>query len=90
MSWCQQVLESISSFSQPQRSEFFTANGNTIPRWYEHLLLTARAHDAEDAFPHLELAPRPFVDLRQDLIREICQEYNLDPTQCGLISEGIC
>jgi hypothetical protein len=87
MTWCQQTLESIGHSGQPQRSEFFTVNGNTIPPWYEQLLLIARAHDAAEAFPPLELAPRPFVDLRRDLIREICQEFDIDPAQCGLIPE---
>ena len=46
-----------------------------------------RAHIAVNRLPMLSLASRPFIDVNRDLVVEICQEFDLDPRETGLLTE---
>jgi hypothetical protein len=78
---------SIGHPNQPAASEFFQGNLEVVPVWYHTLLDLARTHVNSNAVPLLEEAPRPFVNFREELILQICQEYGLDPVQSGLMRD---
>ena len=46
-----------------------------------------RGHIATNHLPVLSLTPRPFININRDLVIEICQEFNLDPHETGLLME---
>jgi hypothetical protein len=51
-------MYSLGIASQPTASTFLTKTGPVIPQWYQPFLYRLRAHDATQAQPLLQLAPK--------------------------------
>ena len=87
MGWCQATLRSLGQETPVPSGQFFINELETLPPWYERFVLAVRAEVANKATPDLELAPRPFIALRKELVKEICTAFNLSMEESGLISE---
>lgn len=69
----------------PQASEFLRVNDYSIPTWYEGLVYGVRARVTSGQI--VELAPRPFVDYRKELLQVMCQTIDLDRARWPILRE---
>lgn len=77
----------LTSLDRPRHAslaEFYTADHEFIPPWYRTLVARARAHFFSGEQPLLEVAPRPFVDNRKEIVTAICREFGVDASATGI------
>ena len=86
MQWLQATIATIHP-TAIQLKEFYTDGVDYVPIWYQDLLSAARTHTASEAYPTLGKSERPFVDLRKTLLKEMCQQMNLDPVGVDVLDE---
>jgi hypothetical protein len=87
MASCQEIISALSHPEPAKASEFFQTDSEVIPTWYEQLVYAARAYVTAGTTPELAVAPRPFVDYRKELVKEMCQTIGLDPSRWPALRE---
>jgi hypothetical protein len=78
----------MTSLGRPRTAsfaEFFTVDDHKyVPEWYQTFVARSRSHHFSGQLPLLQLAPRPFVDARKELITEICHDLGVDAEGVGI------
>ena len=86
MQWLQATVATVHP-TAIQLREFYIDGVDYVPIWYQDILAAARTHAASDTYPTLGKSERPSVDLRKTLLKDLCQQMNLDLAGVDILDE---